>query len=359
VARLRDKGNRVSSFKKGGVMKRYVSRGLCFFTILVLVFTFSSSVYAAEKVIKLKYYNFFPPPHKNSVLIDEWCKEVEKRTDGRVKVTHFPGGTLGPPDQAYEAVVKGIFDIGTSVEQYTSGRFPLTEVLDLPLGVKSGYQATMLSNAFYKKFKPKEYDDTKVFYLYAHGPGLFHTKKQISKLEDLKGLKLKCSPNNASIVSAFGAVPVTMPLPDTYEALQRGLVDGILLPSEALKGWKFADFIRCTLENHGMAYSSALFVIMNKDKWNSLPPDIQKIIEKINEEWMEKQGHMWDEIDRDGLNFGLEKGLKVVKATPEDEAKAAAIVKPILDNYIKRMKAKGWPGDQVVQFCTDYVKTHR
>jgi TRAP-type C4-dicarboxylate transport system substrate-binding protein len=341
-------------------MKRYLSHVLCFLSVVVLVTIFSSfCAQAAENVIRLKYSDFFPPSHKNSVLADQWCKEVEKRTNGRIKVTHFAGGTLGPPQQTYDGVVKAMFDIGTSVCQYTSGRFPVTEVIDLPLGYHSGHQATMLINALYKKYRPKEYDDVKVLYLHAHGPGHFHTKKVIAKSEDLKGLKIKCSPNNASIVSAFGAVPVTMPLPETYEALQRGLADGILLPYEALKGWRFGELIRCTLENRGLSYSSALFVVMNKNKWNSIPSDIQQIVEGINEEWIDKQGQTWDDIDKEGLNFGLEKGLKVIGASKAEEEMASERVRPILDDYAKRMKGKGVPGDEILQFCTGYLNTHK
>lgn len=101
-----------------------------------------SSSQADEKVTKLKYSNFFPPSHKNSILSEQWGKEIEKRTNGRVKVTYFPGSILTPPTQTYDSVVKGIADIGQSLVGYSPGRFPLTEVLALPLGYSSGIQAT-------------------------------------------------------------------------------------------------------------------------------------------------------------------------------------------------------------------------
>ena len=126
--------------------------------------------------VKLNYSIFFPAPHKNSVLATEWGKEIEKRTGGKVQVTMFYGGTLTPPDKCYDGVVKGISDIGFSVFSYTMGKFPLTEVIDLPLGYKSAVGATKLINEYYNKFKPKEFDDVKVMYLHAHGPGILHTK---------------------------------------------------------------------------------------------------------------------------------------------------------------------------------------
>ena len=115
--------------------------------------------------VTLSYSIFFPATHAHSILAGEWGKEVEKRTNGAVKVNMFPGGTLTPPDQCYDGVIKGISDIGMSVISYTMGRFPLTEVTDMPLGYTSGIQATRLANAYFEKFKPKEFDDVKIMFL--------------------------------------------------------------------------------------------------------------------------------------------------------------------------------------------------
>ncbi|MCX5871614.1 MAG: TRAP transporter substrate-binding protein DctP, partial [Deltaproteobacteria bacterium] len=191
------------------------------------------------KTVELNYSIFFPATHGHTLLATEWAKEVEKRTDGAVKINMFPGATLTPADQTYDGVVKGIADIGMSVLSYTKGRFPLSEVIDLPLGYKSGVQATKLANAFYKQFDPKELSDVKVLYLHGHGPGIFHTKKPVKAMEDLKGMKIRCSGTSAKVVSALGATPVAMPQNEAYDALQKGVVDGVVSPIETLKGWKF------------------------------------------------------------------------------------------------------------------------
>lgn len=323
------------------------------------IFILSSPLHAQEKVLKLRYSNFFPPAHANSKLSEEWCKEVEKRTNGRVAITYYPGSTLAPAPQAYDAAVKGIADMSTTLFAYNTGRFPLLEVIDYPLGYSSGLQATRLINAFYKKFKPKELDDTKVMYLHAHGPGLIQTKKKISQLEDIKGLRIKGTGINAKIIQAYGGVPVTMPMGETYDALQKGLADGIILPVETLKGWKFGELVKCTLRNYGIAYSVGFYVVMNKEKWNSLPPDIQQIIEKLNEEYIEKQGRLWDQLDKEGLEFvkGL-KGHVTVDVTKEAEAKAREKMKPILNDYVQMANAKGLPGEEALKFCLDWLREH-
>ena len=123
-------------------MKRYQSIGFSCIFIVVLFLLTSPFPAHSQETIKLKCANFFPPVHKWSILAEEWCKEIEKRTNGRVKITYLAGGTLVPANQSYEGAVRGIADISLSSQQWMAGRFPLTEALYLPLGVKSGIQGT-------------------------------------------------------------------------------------------------------------------------------------------------------------------------------------------------------------------------
>ena len=315
---------------------------------------FISSAYGQTKAVELNYSVFFPAPHKNAVLAAEWAKEIEKRTDGRVKITVFFGGTLTPADKCYDGVVRGISDIGFSVLAYTRGKFPLTEVADLPLGMKNGLVASKVINEFYKKFKPKELDEVQVMYLHGHGPGILHSKKAINKLEDVKGIKIRCTGMAAKIAGALGATPVAMPMGETYDALSRGVVDASMAPQEALQGWKWGEVVKFTTECFGASYSSGMFVVMNKDKWNSLPPDVQKIIEKINEEYIEKQGKTWDQIDKAGRDATLKLGNKIISLSQDEDWKWTKAVKPLLDEYKKNMKEKGLPGDEVLSF---YLQT--
>lgn len=327
--------------------------------LAVLVFLPSIAFHAWSAEYNLRYSNFFPAPHKNAILAGEWCKEIEKRTNGRVKITLYPGAVLTPPDQTYDSVVKGIADVGGSVLAYTRGRFPLMEAIDLPLGYKSGYAATKLANEYYRKFRPKELDDVKVMYLFAHGPGILHTtKKPVYRLEDMKGLKIRTQGTNAKVVEALGGAPVGMPANDMYDALSRGTVEGVVIPYEAMDGWKLADVTKYHTEDYGAAYTATMFVVMNKAKWNALPKDIQGVIEQINNEYIEKQGKLWDELDRTGLELVKKKGDTIIKLSPEEDARWAAKVKHVLNDYVKQLKAKGLPGDEALKFALDYLKAN-
>lgn len=342
-------------------MNRRSSIGVTLVVCLLGLVFLAGSVpsYAQDKVINLSFSNFFPTSHRNSIIMADWCKEVEKRTNGRVKLTYYPGAVLTPAAQTYDSVVKGIADVGESVLGYTKGKFPMMEIIDLPLGYKNAYVATMMINEYFKKFQPKEFSEVKVMYLHAHGPGILFTKKPVNNLEDLKGMKIRSTGFAAKIVAALGGSPVAMPQTDSYEALRTGVVDGILNPIEAMKGWKIGEVVKYTVENYGSAYSTSFFVVMNKNKWNSLPPDIQRIIEGVNREWMEKQGRLWDEIDKEGREFMVQRGNKFIALSKAEDARWAEKVRPVIDDHVKELKAKGFPGEEALKFCLDYLKAHQ
>lgn len=313
---------------------------------------------AAARPIELNYSIFFPATHGHTLLAGEWAKEVEKRTGGAVKVTLFPGATLTPADQTYDGVVKGIADEGMSVFSYSKGRFPLMEALDLPLGYTSGLQATRLANAFVRKFQPQELADVKIMYVMAHGPGLLHTKKPVARLEDLAGMKIRCSGSSARVVAALGATPVAMPQTETYDALQKGVVDGLVSPVETLKGWKFAEVVNYTTQNFGAAYSMGFFVAMNRRTWDALPREAQAAIEAVNAEWVDRVGRAWDDFDRAGAEFSASKGVKTIALDAAENARWAARVKPTLDDYVAAAKAKGLPGEEALRFCLAWLKAN-
>ncbi|MGD0663675.1 MAG: TRAP transporter substrate-binding protein DctP, partial [Syntrophorhabdales bacterium] len=188
--------------------------------------------------------------------------------------------------------------------------------------------------------------------------GFFSTKKVISSIDGIKGLRFKTNAENVGAVRALGGAAVTMPITETYDALQKGLLDGIYLPVETLKGWKFAEVVKMTIENYGSAWAGSMFVVMNKDKWNSLSKADQEAIETINEEWVEKQGQLWNALSREGREYAIQKGVKFVRASKEEEAKTAEKMKPVLAEYVKDMKSRGLPGDEALKFCLEYIKSH-
>ena len=326
---------------------------LIFFLVMTLgvFFLFSGQVVQA-KPIELSYANLFPPTHLHSRVFEAWGKEIEKRTDDKVKITFYHGQTLLKAAKTYDGVLKGISDIGMSVFGYSRGVFPAMEAIDLPMRYPNGTVATRVINDFYMKFRPKALSKVKVLYLHAHGPGVLHSKKPVYKMEDLKGLKIRSYGFNAKVAEALGGVPVAMPQPGVYEALQKGVVDASLSPYEVLKGWKQAEVIKYTVECYGVGYTAGFYVVMNLDKWNSLPGDVQKVFDEVSAAWIAKQGQAWDDLDKAGKAFTLSRGNKVITLSKEENARWSKTVQPVIGSYIKAAEGKGLPGK-------DYVNTLR
>jgi TRAP-type C4-dicarboxylate transport system substrate-binding protein len=230
------------------------------------------------------------------------------------------------------------------------------EAIELPLGYRNAVVATNLTNAAYKKFQPKELSDVKVMYFQAHGPGLFHTKKPVRTLEDLKGLKIRSTGLGAKIVAALGATPVAMTMGETYDALAKNVVDGSTGPFASLLGFKWGEVVKYTTEDFSTSYTAAFFVVMNKNTWASLPPDIQEIIGAVNEEWVSKSGAVWDRYDKAGRDFTLKLGNKMIPLSKEEGERWVKKVASVLEDYLKETKEKGLPGAEMLKFCQDFLK---
>jgi len=312
---------------------------------------------------QLTYSIFFPAAHGQAKAGESWAREIEKRTNGQVKINVLAGGTLTPADQCFDGVVKGISDIGMSCFAYTRGRFPLMEVLDLPMGYPNGRVATRVANEFFKKFMPKELEGVKLLYIHAHGPGLLHTKTPVTTLEQIKGMKIRSTGLSAKVVEMLGAVPVAMPQGQTYESLQKGVVEGTFAPIETLKGWKQGEVVKSTTDSSVIGYTTAMFVVMNLKKWNALPAGTRKVMEEVSGQWIDVHGKAWDQLDEEGRAYTLGLGNKIVPLSAEENARWGKAVRPIIEGYIKEVSAKGLPAQKAVAevegLIKQYAKTYK
>jgi TRAP-type C4-dicarboxylate transport system substrate-binding protein len=127
---------------------------------------------------------------------------------------------------------------------------------------------------------------------------------------------------------------------------------------EALEGWKLGEVVKYTTENYGTAYTATFIVAMNKAKWASISPGDQKIIEQINQEWIEKQGAVWNAIDASGKTYAEKRGIKIATLAAEENARWAKAAEPLFENYVKKMKEKNLPGDEVLKFARDFLKAN-
>ncbi len=324
---------------------------LCVFVIFLFMFPFNVSA----KTYYLTYSIFFPSSHLQYKTAERWKKEVEKKTGGRIKITMFPGGTLTKAKNCYDGVVKGISDIGMSCFAYTRGKFPVMEACDLPIGYSDGETVSRAVFEFYKKIRPKELDNVKVLYIHGHGPGFLHTIRPVNKLEDLNKMKIRATGLSAKVVSSLGAVPVAMPQGSTYEALKRGVVEGTFGPVEVLKGWRQAEVIKFTTDTSKIGYTTTMFVVMNKEKWNKLPDDIKKIMNEISEKWVLEHGRAWLESDKNGKKYSMSLGNNFITIPDSDIKKWKKRVSPVIKEYIKSADNKGLDGKKIVDTLSGLI----
>ncbi len=332
---------------------------LCCALAIAVAFTFTACGAKKEAEVTLSYSIFFPPAHEQCKIATDWAKEIESRSNGRVKINIYPGGTLVSADETYNGVLKGITDIGMSCFAYTLGRFQVMEAIDLPMGYPNGKVATRVAHEFYKTMTPKALDDVKLLYVHAHGPGLLHTKKPVENLAALKSMKIRSTGLSSKVVKALGGVPVAMPQGATYEALQKGVVEGTFTPIETLKGWKQAEVIKHTTDCRDIGYTTAMYVVMNKAKWEALPDDLKKIFTDASEEWVDVHGKTWDRVDLEGREFSQKQGNSIIALSPEENARWKDAVQPVINEYVKTVGAKGLPGEKAVstlkKLITEYT----
>ncbi len=307
----------------------------------------------------LKFTQPFSPKYaQQTQLFEPWAKKLEAHTNGQVEVKFFPGGALGKPGQIYDMVEKGIIDIGFDLHDYTPGRFPAISVFELPFMIDTAEQGSVAMWKTYEKAASvkKEYDGVKLLWLSCHAPGFFNTtNKPVKQLADLKGLKIRTA---SSIVTEalqlFGATPVTMPATEIYTALEKGVVDGTVLPYDGLGAFKLNDVVKHICRTD--FYSMTFFVVMNQKKFDALPKEAQDFINANMGETMSRaSGKIFDEDSTRIRKLFLQAGLTEDQLSAEEMKKLKKMVKPITEKWISDTASKGIDSknllDMATQFC--------
>lgn len=313
-----------------------------FLVTLSLILLIGFPVNAALAEIKLSFNNYLPPTHIGSKISEAWCKAIEKRTNGEVKIMHYPGGQLLKGPEVFEGVVNGIADIGFSNLAYTRGRFPEMEICDLPLGMPSGWVSTHMVNKFYQQYKPREFDKVKLLFFAASGPNLISTtEKPVRTLEDLKGQTLRATGRISDTAEALGATSRPIAIGETYESVKRSVISGVMLPLETMKAFRLGELLKyCTADwQVGNVYT--FYAVMNKSKWDRLPANIQKIIEEVSQEYIEISASGWNDVDRAGAEFFKDKGGQIISLTEDESARWNQAVKPVIGAYIQETSKLG------------------
>jgi len=234
--------------------------------------TDSKSDSPAKVVIKLSYANFPPASTFPCVQMERWKTEVEKRTNGKIQIDTYPGGTLLGAKDMFDGVIGGQADIGCLCMAYQPGRFMLTNATSLPLGIPNAKVGSLVLSDLYKKYTPAAFEKVKVLTMFTTAPANIMSKKPIRTLEDIKGVDLRASGGAAKILKAWGANQIGMPMSAAPEALQKGVVQGLFSSVEVMKDFNFAEHCKYVTMTDTVIYPFA--VVMNLDSYNKLPVDV-------------------------------------------------------------------------------------
>src|SRR4030066_101541 len=333
-------------------------KGLCIIIMAAFLLGMIFISIPAQAQIKLTYANSPPAPTFPCVQMEEWKKEVEKRTGGKVAVQTFPGSTLLNPKNMFEGVVSGTADIVCLAMSYQPGRFPISEAIDQPVGFSSSKAASLALYDLIEKYNPKEFEQVKIITLFTCPPANIMTIKPVKSLKDLKGLELRVGGTQADIIKVLGGIPVAMPQSDTPEALQKGTVKGHVSSMEVLKDFNYAAYTpNATITN---LWVVTFAVVMNKDKWNSLPADVKKVIDDMRREQAFWTGNYVDNHVLESLKWSKEKyNLQMFEFLPAEQTEVPKLLKPLTDAYIARVTKAGLPGDQIMKdvlYYKDYYE---
>ena len=319
---------------------------------------------AIAKPIELKIANFQPPLHKSNEMLENWAKLIEKESGGKVRFILYPGATLAKPADTYNATATGVADMCWTFAGYSRGRFPLSEVVVQPLGIKSAEHGARVICDLYQKFPEirAEYKDTHLLWLSPSVHRQIHSKVPVRHISDFKGLKTRVPSSEAPHVKALGGVPVTMPGSEVYLALERGVLDADLHPWEAAYSYKWYEVVR--YHTKADLYLGGLFIAtMNLDTWNKLPADVKEVISKYSGKYgsieVSSKG-MWDKYDRYYLEW-LKKNTsnEISEWSEEEKAKSRELMRiPVLDKWVADAEGKGLPGKKILDECVKLIKKY-
>jgi TRAP-type C4-dicarboxylate transport system substrate-binding protein len=362
-------GLKVSDSKLRGGEQMKKETCLSSLAAAVLIVTVLLSAWAAPapgaEPIKLSWSIAWPSTNVVNKYLAPWYKdEIEKRTNGRVKITIYHAGQLLKPAETYEGVVRGVAHMGTSRIAYGKGRFRVGCAYEMPgISYNNAYVSNLVSWELYKKFEPKEFASTHMLWIDSTGPGMLYTKMPVTRLEDIQGKSLRGDALVLDALKALGANADSMPMGDVYLALEKGLLQGTLARFGALVEWKLAEVTKYIVIAPFIYTSAVFFNTMNLDTWNSLPRDIRKVFDEIGDEAVIKSAKIFEENEAAGLAFGVEKhGMQIIRLSTTEEERWKQLIKPVQDKWVADMEAIGIPGrkmlDEQIRLVEKYNKEY-
>ncbi len=324
----------------------------------------ATATMSAAQEVTLRLHQFLPPQAnvpKN--IIEPWIESIETASDGRIKIDHFPAMQLGgtPPELIGQAV-DGVADIVWTVSGYTPGRFPHTEVFELPF-MMTNAEAT--SRAYWdmaqKYMVDGEFSDFHLLGAWVHGPGLIHSADPIETPADLNGVKLRAPTRVTNMMFAgMGATPVGMPVPAVPEGLSKGVIDATVIPWEVTGALKVPELVTNHLEfGDASLYTTTFLFAMNQDAYDAMPEDLRVILdENSGAEFSAFAGKQMQLDDGPAREFALDLGNEVTTLTPEQVEEWRAAAAPTVEAWIAEVAEQGMDGTALIEEAQALIQSY-
>lgn len=308
-----------------------------------------------EKVV-LRVAHFWPATAMSQKkVLEPWCATISERSQGQMSCQFYPAMQLGgTPAQLIDLAQDGIADIVFTLPGYTPGRFPVMEVMEIPFMTIDGEYSSRVAWQVYQEFAQEEFADVKPLAFNVHDRGqIINNTRPITKIEDFKGLKLRAPTRLTNkMVAALGATPVSIPMPALTDAISKGVVDGAVLPWEVVPTLKLQEVTKYASEINApnpVLYSAMFSVVMNKQKYEALPPKLQKIIdETTGENFSALVGRTWDNEIDGARQKAVDNGNPINQISHEEVARIQEAAKKVESDWIAEMNAKGYDGQAIV-----------
>ena len=320
----------------------------------------------AQQAVTLKFHTFMAPQSNVWLTMHKpWMEKVEKESGGRIKFEAYPAMQLGgTPVQLYDQAKDGVVDVSWTLPGNTAGRFPRVEVFELPFMMNNAEATSRAYWEYVQTMAADEFKDTQVLALHVHGPGMFHTKdKQIKTAADLKGLKMRGPTRQITkMLGYLGAIPVGMPLPAIPDALSKGTIDGCVIPWEVVPSIKVQELVKFHSEfpaNQPALYTTTFVMAMNKAKYESLAPDLKKVIDAnsgmATSAWLGKtqQGN-----DPAGRKTATDRGNTIYAFSSAETAEFVKLSSHVDDDWVADMNKRNYDGKKLVETARALIAKH-
>lgn len=322
--------------------------------IVCLGLLFPAYAGAADKdVIKLKFSAWTAPRGPFAKTCSTYLDRIEKRTNGKVKFERYWSGTLVPAKEEVQGIGKGIAEIAVVYAPFQT-RLSLIDVVELPgLGATLDKQGPIGAEIGKMKAVKDQFDQYNLLFVSVNGgePAHLISKKPVRTIDDLKGMKIRCVGDAAKMMQMLGAVPVALTSSECYEAMERGVTDGIIMPTLGMYVWKLHEVGRyyTTLN----AYCGFFYFIMNKDSWNALPEDVKKVFEQVGKEQIDNYINIYKETYAKAFADFDKEGVERIDLSPADRKKITQVSRSLWDGWVKKQEKKGLPGQKVLDKCLE------